>query len=300
MEGIRNLSHYPSQTPKNNPERYAQLERRVEELEKRLIVVGTGGGGGGGAGGGTGPGPGTTQCGLTFNPTSLEFGNIPTTGSAAVIATCQVISSIDQTVTFLASYKGVAPICLSPPTVNPSTFAFTAGQSVTVVVRVPYSGCANGATATVILSANTSTQCSVATGGSGSVTAVTGTSPCAYLDSGVSAPFWVRAGASWNVEICDIHARCHICAAGLGGDYWTPVFTCPCNLGVDCTGFEIWAGGSQWYELGWGSNGQPFYATGPGAGGDPANGSGPLCQDVESAVLCYYAPGNPSQCTCNC
>jgi hypothetical protein len=160
------MSLYASQTPKNAAERAAALERRVEELEKRIAFsnFGSGAASGGGAGGGSGSG----TCGLTFNPTTLNI-PIPTGGSSALGAQgyTDVTSSIAQTVTFSASLYGTSPSCLGTPTVSPSTITFTAGQTIRIYVSIPYTNCGTaGQSFQLSLAYSTDSDCGGILGGS--------------------------------------------------------------------------------------------------------------------------------------
>ena len=134
------MSNYPSQTPKTGAERAAALERRVEELEKRIAFSNFGSGAGAGGGGGEPSGSGA--CGLTFDPATLNI-VVPTNGSNGLGAQgyTDVTSSIAQTVAFTASLFGNPPACLGTPTVSPSTITFTEGQTIRVYVGIPYTNC---------------------------------------------------------------------------------------------------------------------------------------------------------------
>jgi hypothetical protein len=137
------------------------VHRRIDELE-RLIQSLSLLGGGLGAGSPTG---GTVQtCGLTWNPTSVAL-TIPTDYTSSVAAQVQVTSAIAQTVTFSASWLTPPDPCIGTPTVTPSTLTFTAGQTLPIMITVPYASCTqNGLTAKLTVQATTGT-CTTYMGG---------------------------------------------------------------------------------------------------------------------------------------
>jgi hypothetical protein len=173
-------------TPPNQWQDANRLHRRIDEVERliqSLSLLGAG------ATGGLASGSSSQNCGLTFNPATVSIA-IPadTTGTAS--ASVQVTSSIAQTVTFTASWAGTPDPCLGTPTVVPSTVTFTAGQTVTIVIQVPYYDCGLTVNAQLTVAYTTNQGCSGYMGGG------PGQAGTASSNNGNQATFVIDPGAS--------------------------------------------------------------------------------------------------------
>jgi hypothetical protein len=134
----------PAITTRSEPQQYADLEHRVEEVEKRFPFIGMSGVQEGG-----GITPGLPNCGLTFTP------------NAQVPTQVTVVSSIAQTVTFSAKYVAPTDPCFTgTPTIYPSTVVFTPNVPVTLyIVVTPSSSCTASSKCSVEIDASTSKGC---------------------------------------------------------------------------------------------------------------------------------------------
>ena len=147
------------------------------------------------------PGGSGGSCGLIFSPTTLSF-TVPTNDTGSVAQTVTVTSVIAQSVTFCAYWVdggsanpctlGNSPDpCISVPTVYPSTFTFTAGQSTTIAISVPYAACTvNGLTGALALGATTSLGCTVNNALTGGGTVTTSNIPTFAIETSSDAVSW--------------------------------------------------------------------------------------------------------------
>ena len=155
-------------------------------------------------------------CLLTISPTSFKVsirGGIQ--GNAWIPIT--VTSNIAQTVTFTPQYADTPDPCLGPPIADPSTFTFKEGQSVVIVIKLPYSNCANGISADLHLSIGTSLGCSATI----VLVHIDVTSTAPLCNVSLEAPIWFYANGPWTIELC-VNGNCTDCQTIASGGATPP------------------------------------------------------------------------------